>query len=363
MAPAAGEVAVAARSKLAEFGSSLFSHQCGEQLLSRRRFLRDASGSRELDAVPSESDWQERKAELAEAITRRIQTPRLTRQEYFEPVRLFPIEDRPLVKRLLEFSAGNATDAGLMRTMQSASAKLEEALQDPPHKAQLFAAGASSPGNMQAYLFRKSFLTGQTTSYFHDSAEKIGDTRQPIVIFDDLRRLSEADRAVLIDIPPYRRTVAVNLNSFERTPNFIDFAKGSPAVTAKLEGLLRETKDLLQREPDLERDQAIERVLYEGFDRAVFDFNRQWRIDKPPVVGLRSDPIEPSLAFQRAIRPRQVISFLEMRFKDSPDARIMAAELLAENVEFHTLGGLIPELKNLESASSCFGAAPQPRPG
>ena len=66
----------------------------------------------------------------------------------------------------------------------------------------------------------------------------------------------------------------------------------------------------------------------------------------------RPEYISPEDAFRDRIEPKQVREFLEDRFNGSPGpvkARIMAAELLADSVEFHSLVSMTERLKDLGS--------------
>lgn len=355
-APAAKELAATAGANLREFAGSLFARegQSPDWLLKQRRYVRPSGDRDALEARSPEIDWQMRQSELSEAIARRIMQPRLTERQFFQPLEEFSQSDRPLARKLLERSAGSSTEAGLMRAIGSVAEQLKPLSPRSAQDLRLFAASPSSPGNMFAYLYRKAQHGRSTLHLDYQGSELTKATMSgasaPVVIFDDLKHLSTPDRAALLDLGTRRDVFAVDVNAFERTVNFFDFAQGQDAVATKLEGLLRQTRDVLKKEPALEPEQAIEQVINDGFNQSLADVNKQRSLGSKPIMSVRSEPVAWPQAFDQAVNPDQISRFLERQFKHSSSARIAVAELLAEEVEFHSLGGMIPKLKDLQEA-------------
>ena len=64
----------------------------------------------------------------------------------------------------------------------------------------------------------------------------------------------------------------------------------------------------------------------------------------------RPEPISAAQAFEERVTPAEVRGFLEQNFGAEHDKKTMVAEILAEDVEYHTIGSVTSDLKLLHSA-------------
>lgn len=317
-------------------------------LLPRRRFLRSDSADQELVNRPYEEDWRMRRSELSEAIASKISRTRLAQTEYWQARDYVSQSDRPIAEKILELSASNSTEHGLFSMLSSVGNQIK-ALSPGPHS-RFFAASPSSSGNMLAYLTRKA--AGVDGVIYHFDNEKVLSniySGGPLFLFDEVAKLGSSERKALLEAQKTQPVAVVDVNGFDRTPNFVDFALGREHVQRKLLGLLDETKSVMREDSELRPEDAIRKALRKPFDQAVAELSAQTSQSGQPVSVVRAEPLPSGLSFSEPIIPWEVQHFFESQFED-PARRLMAAELMAENVEFQSLGGLIPRLTDLRYA-------------
>ncbi len=137
----------------------------------------------------------------------------------------------------------------------------------------------------------------------------------------------------------------VDMN-FDRLPNVVDFARGDAAVHEKLDRMLSQTKQLMSNQPDLSIDQAVETTLKAPADALLSRLSESHglRIIRPEALPVHE-------AFQQRVQASDIKTFLDTNERlFSIDERMMAAEVLADDVEFNSIATIVDRIKPLKEA-------------
>ena len=254
------------------------------------------------------------------------------------------------MKRLLELSAGNSTDRGIMQSLKLVTDQLGEDFPGRLNLMRFFVATPTSSGNMLAYLMRKSVGAGAMVFHLGDEPAVLKNLNPyyPVVVVDDVSKMPEAGRQALLQAQKTHNVVLVDVNSFDRLPNVLDFALGQPAVESKLRNLLADIKQHRAGNPLLSEEESIQQILRQPFEDAKAQLSAQAPEGSLPIRILRSVPVAPESAFRQSVQPHDVQNFLEREFGNQEiDQRIAAAEMLAQDVQFYSLKTLVPALQDL----------------
>ena len=300
-----------------------------------RRYLSPRGSDPTLEAKPLEEQWALRADALSQRIAERINRLQPSEAEFWRALDHYSEPDRPIVKRLLESAAGNATDTALTKSMQSIYAQADRFGSHP------VAETPGSAGNMLGYLYRKlNARGGMQIRYLGDR-----DNLDRAIIFEDIASLSPDSLARIVREAAVHQIDLVDMN-FDRLPNMVDFARGDVAVHAKLDRILAQTKHVMSNQPDLSIEQAVENTLRNPADALLSRLqpSHGLRIIRPQALSVQE-------AFQERVQVSDIKTFLETNEGLTHiEARIMAAEVLADDVEFHSIPTIVDRLKPLSTA-------------
>jgi len=163
---------------------------------------------------------------------------------------------RDLAQAILRLSSDNCSAKGMADGLRGLKFQLKEfgfRFND------VYAAHASSSGNLLGYLFRKNNHSQMAINDL-DNLTKVAELPKKIFLFDDLStlKLSPEKTKLLQSIP---QVVVGDLASFEKGINYLDFAKGDNFVARKLAGLVEEAKALGRQNPNLTTSQLACELL------------------------------------------------------------------------------------------------------
>ena len=317
--------------------------------LPSRRFLREDRPAGETTPPSYEQDWKNRRGEISEFIADKINSQHLSSKEFYSAADAFPAPDKPYAKAFLDASAANATDRGVMQSLRSVMDQINQSYPDQSLRVHFLATSPSSSGNMLSYLARKT-VNGEQPIFHTDRLDALIDPRYknvPLVTFDDVTAMTTEQKGVLIEAQRYRPIIAVDLNGFDRSTNVTDFALGKEAVEAKLRPLVDAAKqaDLTTAEVKAQASAIIQKP----FNDAVADLASKLPPGGQGISVLRPQPVFAKDALAQPVAPGKIRTFFETEFKD-PAARIMSAEILAEDAEIYSISGLMKEMPSLRDA-------------
>ena len=198
----------------------------------------------------------------------------------------------------------------------------------------------SSASNMLGYLYRRLTDHDSTVTYLNER-----DHLDQTIIFEDIASLSPESLYRIAKEAAEHKIDIVDIN-FDRLPNVLDFARGDAAVHEKLDRMLVQTKQVMSNQPDVTIEQAVEKTLQAPADALLSRLSARHglRIIRPEAVSVQE-------AFQERVQASDIKAFLETNILLSHiEERMMAAEVLADDVEFHSIGTIIDRLKPLHEA-------------
>ena len=182
-------------------------------------------------------------------------------------------------------------------------------------------ADLSTSGNVLAYMMRKSIQHRSVTKYLADSRNDWHTAKRSIV-FDDLSSLAPEILEKVSNLAKSKSVAVVDLNAFDRLPNFIDFVLGPDAVKSKLDTLIHQVREMQSANPQLSASQAVDETLRNPLDKVVSDINQSLPSgplsQQNPVKVFRPEYISPEDAFRDRIEPKQVREFLEIDSMEVP---------------------------------------------
>jgi hypothetical protein len=176
----------------------------------------------------------------------------ITEKQLSEIVERFPQKDQLLAAKFLEASVPNSSPAMFTDRVRAMNAELAKV----PDKDTVFISqGTAGWGKAFGYLIKK--LTNGGTIAPAEPQYARGETA---VLLDDVNTTSYSHRE-LAGLQKAKNLYVMDLGGFEKGVNFFDYARGPETVSAKLQGLVNEAKQLQHIEPELTQDELINKVM------------------------------------------------------------------------------------------------------
>jgi hypothetical protein len=290
-------------------------------------------------------------------IAAKLSAGQVTREQFDLAVEKFPNDKRELAGALLLHSMSNASDVSLMDSARSLGDQLRNVLSQSHFDVGRYMQGnssewrhmytltADSPGNLTAYLTRKAMNVEAGIREFGAVAKDFAAPDKsgwPVVITDDLSKLTAPQRAVLEKLVERGdKVVNLNLNDFGQGVNFMDFAKGT--VHEKLTGLVQEAELRVLAKPELmslsAKDLAQEVISGEA-DRAAKAIG---------ATVIRPTPISEADLFKPPVTADDVIKHFTDTYPDLRD-RNAAALILKDVTEYFDFKKMAVQTQDLRAS-------------
>ena len=253
----------------------------GDGALDKPREVQEVQGLPRTEIKPKDELNPVRIKQVSAEIAERFREKPMTSEQFSNMFSKMSDGDRKIALELMEDSAGNMNSRALDGRLQDLAKKM-----DANGAVTIYTLGGDTSGNPLAYLFRKNNpnlnveIKILDESALREMSEHAGGGQS--LIFDDLSHATAEQKAFLAK---QKGLTVADMGGFDKGMNLWDFGAtkyaGPELMERKLAALTTDVKALMQKEPNLSMNEAVERVTSGDTAAVVKEINPDAKVVKP----------------------------------------------------------------------------------